>query len=316
MRCWRRVGFDRLVVAGLRPAPYVKFRLAVVMEPSRSSSAAAAPSRPESFRPVGLKSHRHVLRCLPAALRAAGLHRRRRAKPGMRPFKLRDPEADAWPITSGRRSPVFAMRPGKAGCRSPFAFGSVGDHDGEEQDRGYDWRVEIDGETDKVECDEARNYTCRVPPTYTVRGRSARVAGSRKRNIDSCSGVRGGRVTMHRTTPQPVPATASTLDPSSQRFRGRFCMAFHSVTRFICDLCGETSPAVEVQSDMVRCSPPTGWTRIDMETNREIIQASTDPDWLRQQLGLDERVSKHACAHCTPVVEKFFTITSALAIRP
>jgi hypothetical protein len=92
-------------------------------------------------------------------------------------------------------------------------------------------------------------------------------------------------------------------------------MAFHSVTRFICDLCGETSPAVEVQSDMVRCSPPTGWTRIDMETNREIIQASTDPDWLRQQLGLDERVSKHACAHCTPVVEKFFTITSALAIR-
>jgi hypothetical protein len=33
--------------------------------------------------------------------------------------------------------------------------------DGEEQDRGHDWRVEIDGETDKIESDTS-GYCCRV----------------------------------------------------------------------------------------------------------------------------------------------------------
>jgi hypothetical protein len=65
-----------------------------------------------------------------------------------------------WPPIAG----LYAMRLRKGGL--PVAvriwFGPA-IIDGEEQDRGYDWRVEIDGETDKVECDEARNYTCRVP---------------------------------------------------------------------------------------------------------------------------------------------------------
>lgn len=34
--------------------------------------------------------------------------------------------------------------------------------DGEEQDRGHDWRVEIDGRTDRWERDDATGYQCRV----------------------------------------------------------------------------------------------------------------------------------------------------------
>ena len=34
--------------------------------------------------------------------------------------------------------------------------------DGEEQDRGVDWRVEIDGKTDRWEKDENTGYRCRV----------------------------------------------------------------------------------------------------------------------------------------------------------
>ena len=33
---------------------------------------------------------------------------------------------------------------------------------GEEQDRGHDWRVEIDGRTDRFERDETTGYRCRV----------------------------------------------------------------------------------------------------------------------------------------------------------
>lgn len=35
--------------------------------------------------------------------------------------------------------------------------------DGEEQDRGHDWRCEIAGRTDRWERDEATGYRCRVP---------------------------------------------------------------------------------------------------------------------------------------------------------
>lgn len=34
--------------------------------------------------------------------------------------------------------------------------------DGEEQDRGHDWRCEIDGRTDFIEGDKAAGYWCRV----------------------------------------------------------------------------------------------------------------------------------------------------------
>ncbi len=34
--------------------------------------------------------------------------------------------------------------------------------DGEIQDRGHDWRVEIDGRTDRVEVDRESGYRCRV----------------------------------------------------------------------------------------------------------------------------------------------------------
>lgn len=35
--------------------------------------------------------------------------------------------------------------------------------DGEEQDRGLDWRCEIDGRTDTIERDDDTGYCCRVP---------------------------------------------------------------------------------------------------------------------------------------------------------
>lgn len=35
--------------------------------------------------------------------------------------------------------------------------------DGEEQDRGFDWRCEIDGRTDRWERDDDTDYRCRVP---------------------------------------------------------------------------------------------------------------------------------------------------------
>jgi hypothetical protein len=66
------------------------------------------------------------------------------------------------PVTTEPMAGFYAMRlvPGGLPVAVRIWFGHA-IIDGEEQDRGYDWRVEIDGESDKVETD-ATGYSCRV----------------------------------------------------------------------------------------------------------------------------------------------------------
>lgn len=64
-----------------------------------------------------------------------------------------------WPPRAGH----YAMKLTRAGVRVPVRiwFGPpvVG---GEEQDRGHDWRCEIDGRSDRWEFDDATGYRCLV----------------------------------------------------------------------------------------------------------------------------------------------------------
>lgn len=65
-----------------------------------------------------------------------------------------------WPPIAGH----YAMRLARGGVRVPvriwFGLAVI---DGEEQDRGHDWRCEIDGRTDRWERDAESGYRCRVP---------------------------------------------------------------------------------------------------------------------------------------------------------
>lgn len=64
-----------------------------------------------------------------------------------------------WPPVAG----TYAMKMARGGVRVPVRiwFGPA-IIDGEEQDRGHDWRCEIDGRTDRWEKDD-EGYSCRVP---------------------------------------------------------------------------------------------------------------------------------------------------------
>lgn len=78
----------------------------------------------------------------------------------MSPPGRRDLEPIAvWPPRAGH----YAMRLVAKGPRVPVRiwYGAAVIN-GEEQDRSHDWRVEIDGRTDRWELDEAAGYRCRV----------------------------------------------------------------------------------------------------------------------------------------------------------
>lgn len=65
-----------------------------------------------------------------------------------------------WPPTPG----YYAMRLVKEGPRVAVRiWWGLAIIDGEEQDRGEDWRCEIDGKTDYVESERDVGYRCRVP---------------------------------------------------------------------------------------------------------------------------------------------------------
>jgi hypothetical protein len=66
---------------------------------------------------------------------------------------------EVWPPVPG----LYAMRLAKGGLRVAVRiwFGPA-IIDGEEQDRGHDWRVEIDGYTERLESDRDSGYRCRV----------------------------------------------------------------------------------------------------------------------------------------------------------
>jgi hypothetical protein len=66
---------------------------------------------------------------------------------------------DIWPPVPGLYAMPLVRCGIKVAVRIWFGAAII---DGEEQDRRHDWRVEIDGATDRVESDEATGYRCRV----------------------------------------------------------------------------------------------------------------------------------------------------------
>ncbi|MCF8533873.1 MAG: hypothetical protein K9G48_12775 [Reyranella sp.] len=69
-----------------------------------------------------------------------------------------------WPPIAG----YYAIRLVKDGPLVPVRiWHGLAEIDGETQDRGEDWRVEIDGRTDRVEKDKETGATCSVPLEIT-----------------------------------------------------------------------------------------------------------------------------------------------------